>query len=344
MSGVLPYVPAALRTETEATPTGRVPATLRDVPPDLRLAIGNVLHGVVMGVDRQGHLLVRTAQGQLALATPLRPPADSAITLQIRTLGAEIQAQVLKVVPPPATTTAGPSAVSLAGSGHAEGTAALTRVWPALEEALDALARQPVAGTAAAAGASSLSESVPRPGPALASGLLFLMAALGRGDLGQWLGPASLEALRRIGREDLAGRLEQDFGQLARLARGADGDDWRLFVLPILIEGVIRPLRFFLHANDPRPDDESPHRFLVEAELPMLGELQLDGLTQPGRLDLILRSRAPLPESLQHELRALLAQAAAAGAFVGELAFTAGPHWRFRQSPAAPDPPHGLVV
>jgi len=344
VSGVLPYVPAALRAETEAAPTGRVPATLRDIPPGLRSAVGAVVHGVVVGLDRQGHLLVRTAQGQLVLATPLRPPIDSAITLQVRSLGATIQAEVLKVVPPPAATAAGTSAGPSTAGGHAEGTAALTRVWPALEEALDALARQPVAGAAAGAGASSLNGTVPQPGPAFASGLLFLMAALGRGDLGGWLGQTNLDALRRIGREDLTGRLEQDFGQLARLARGADGDEGRLFVLPVLIEGVIRPLRFFLQAPDRQPDDESPRRFLVEAELPMLGELQLDGLTQPGRLDLILRSRTPLPESLQHELRALLAQTAAAGAFAGDLAFTAGPHWRFRQGPAKPDPPHGLVV
>jgi hypothetical protein len=62
-------------------------------------------------------------------------------------------------------------------------------------------------------------------------------------------------------------------------------------------------------------------RFAVEVELSRLGPLQLDGLVRPKRLDLVLRSRRPLPIELRQELATAFKDSLAASGFAGEIAF-----------------------
>jgi hypothetical protein len=174
---------------------------------------------------------------------------------------------------------------------------------------------------------------VPRAGPTLGAGLLFVMTALKGGEIGRWLGQEPLRALERAGRGDLAARLKAEFGQLSRLTQDAGGD-WRLFTLPVIGDGDVRPVRFFLRQHDdedPRasPDGRSPGRFVVELTLSRLGDLQLDGLTRGPRLDAVLRSRVPLPPEVARDVGRLFDDQLAAGGFDGELRFDAGEAWQF---------------
>jgi hypothetical protein len=182
-------------------------------------------------------------------------------------------------------------------------------------------------------GGNPVTRTVPRAGPSLGAGLLFLMSALKGGDLGRWLGAEQLRALERAGRGDLAGRLKTDFAQLSRLAQDA-GSDWRLFALPVIGDGDVRPVRFFLRKHDDdeaarHSDGRAPGRFVVELTLSRLGELQLDGLARPDRLDAVLRSRAALPEGVRSEVTRLFDSQLAAAGLYGKLRFEASAAWRF---------------
>jgi hypothetical protein len=159
------------------------------------------------------------------------------------------------------------------------------------------------------------------------------MTALKGGEIGRWLGQEPLRALERAGRGDLAARLKTEFGQLSRLTQDAGGD-WRLFTLPVIGDGDVRPVRFFLRQHDeddPRApsDRRSPGRFVVELTLSRLGDLQLDGLTRGPRLDAVLRSRVPLPPEVARDVGRLFDDQLAAGGFYGELRFDAGEAWQF---------------
>jgi hypothetical protein len=191
-----------------------------------------------------------------------------------------------------------------------------------------------------------LTQAVPRAGPTLGAGLLFLMTALKGGDLGRWLGAEPLRTLERAGRGDLATRLKADFGQLSRLAQDAGGD-WRLFALPVIGDGDVQQVRFFLRKHDQdddrnHPDARPPGRFVVELTLSQLGDLQLDGLARPERLDAVLRSRAPLPAGVEREVNRLFDDQLTAHGITGDLRFEASDRWHFLDIAGAEEAHTGL--
>jgi len=96
-----------------------------------------------------------------------------------------------------------------------------------------------------------------------------------------------------------------------------------VLTLPLMTGAVVEPLRLYVR----RRDDDTPEagddgtRFVLEAELSRLGALQLDGLVRQKRLDVVLRSHAPLPAELRTEAAAIFRSASAAQGFAGEIAF-----------------------
>jgi hypothetical protein len=330
------------------------PATLRDAPPGFKPSAATTLEARVLGRDAQGHLMLRTRNGVLTLATRANPPTGSDIVIQFRTVGAGVQAYILGPRAGSAGAARGPTArlpAAYGGVGHgippqrgtgvAEGPNALTRAWPALEESLAALGSARADRPDAIA---ALLGRLPQPGSQFASALLFLLAALRRGDLRAWLGSEPLSALQRIGRGDLADRLDRDFARLSGFTE-EDEDHWRLYTLPVWIEGMVRPLRLFVHAPEASETRGAAHRIVVEAELPHLGQLQLDALLQTSRLDMILRSReGALDEPLRARLDALMQEALRRGRLDGSLTFQPGSKWGFLDPPVPTEPRHGIVV
>lgn len=345
MSGVLPTQGHQAAPNRTAAPADRIPMVVRDPSPALRAAAGSTLAATVTGVDAQGHLLLRTERGVLALQTQLRPPIGSEVTIQLRGgTGAQLQAYILRVQEP-AGAVAPPQTTAPAGStGHAAipapgpltDAAALTRLWPDLDAAMRllALAGGPV--------------PVASPGSAFLAGLSAFLGALMGGDLRQWMGPDALRRLRESGHDGLLQRLERDFGHLQGLARDA-GHDFRLFVLPFQHDGAARPLRLFVRkvggpdGGESSEDAGQPHRFLVEVTFPRLGDIQIDGLAGPHRLELILRSRQDLGETLRHALTAIFNEMRQRAGFTGEMHFSTGRGWRF-QPIEARDGGNGSVI
>jgi hypothetical protein len=266
-----------------------------------------------------GTVTAVTHAGQPILQTPL-----GTLTLEIRT-PLQVGSRIAFEVPSGALTPSGPGA---AGSGPAP-LSTLAHSWPALEETLRVLQEVAPPGVAAA----TLRDAIPQPGSRLASGLLFFLSALNVGNVTRWIGNQAIQALKSAGRDSLVSRLGRDFGQLSRLADN-EGGDWRLFFIPVHDGEQLQQLRLFLrhgwHDRDggSAPDDEDPTRFVVEVEMSRLGDLQLDGLVREKRLDLILRSRAPLPDFMRRDITRIFHEANEATGNRGNIGFQSSLEWK----------------
>ncbi len=258
--------------------------------------------------------------GQPVLQTPL-----GTLTLEIRT-PLQVGSRIIFELPGGALTPPGPGA---AGPGPTTlGT--LAHSWPALDETLRVLREVAPPGVAAA----MLHDAIPQPGSRLASGLLFFLSALSGGDVVRWLGNQASQALKSAGRDSLLSRLAQDFGQLGRLADSQSGD-WRLFFIPLHDGDQLQQMRLFLrhgwHDQDDgggAQDDEDQTRFVIEVEMSRLGELQLDGLVRDKRLDLILRSRAPLPDFMRLDIMQIFHETNEITGNRGTISFQSSLEWK----------------
>ncbi len=167
--------------------------------------------------------------------------------------------------------------------------------------------------------------------------MLFFLAALRGGDLGAWLSATAAQALERAGRGDLVARLKKDFARMSRLAAEPAQGEWRGYLVPVLDGEALSQVRLFVRRpeSDPESDEagdgpaapERATRFVVEVAFSRLGELQLDGLIQGRRFDLILRSRAPLPEPLRRDIAEIYEAASATTGYSGQLVFQASADW-----------------
>jgi hypothetical protein len=186
--------------------------------------------------------------------------------------------------------------------------------WPALDEALQVLDR-----AAPDIAARLRSDLTPRSGAQLAGTLLFLVAALGNGS---WPSSKATAALDAAGHRTLHMKLEGDVAQLRELSQSPSGE-WRVFVLPLLDGGVVRPVRLYLRRRQPgrAPADQSS-RFVLDVDLSRLGAVQLDGLVRQQRFDLVLRSHRAIPAEMRQEITQVFHDASSAAGLSGDIIFT----------------------
>lgn len=185
--------------------------------------------------------------------------------------------------------------------------------WPALAQALSVLDRVRPDLALALRG-----ELAPATSQQLAGTLLFLMSAL---NTGIWPGSRVAAALDAAGQRDLRQRLDGDVEELRRLAEPLSGD-WRVFVLPLLEGGLIRPVRLYLRRRSGgAASPEQGSRFVLEVDTSRLGALQLDGLVRPQRFDLVLRSHRAIDAEMRLEIAAVFRNAIAASGLGGDISF-----------------------
>ena len=239
----------------------------------------------VVAVDTAGRPTLATEAGEIAITEPLPVRPGERLLLAIAPA-------------PPATTPV------------------VAADWPALAEALATLtAVDPAAGHRAA-------EAIPQPGPRLAATALFFLAAVRGGDLGRWLGAGPLRVLERQA-PGLVSRLGREVARHARPAETGPAAPWQALAIPLWSEGRPETVRLYVHDRGADDDEgaERGQRFVVEVALSRLGDLQLDGLVRARRLDLVLRSRKPLPAGAADDLRGLYGESLAAVGYEGALAF-----------------------
>jgi hypothetical protein len=186
--------------------------------------------------------------------------------------------------------------------------------WPALDEALQVLDR-----AAPELAARLRSDLTPHSGAQLAGTLLFLVNALSNGS---WPGGKATAALDAAGHRALHAKLDGDVAELRQVSQSTSGE-WRIFVLPLLDGGVVRPVRLYLRRRQPgrAPVDQSS-RFVLDVDLSRLGAVQLDGLVRQQRFDLVLRSHRAIPAEMRQEIAQVFHEASSAAGLSGDIIFT----------------------
>ena len=191
-----------------------------------------------------------------------------------------------------------------------------------------------VAATDAAAAQKFVSNSTPAMNTRLASTVLFYFVAMQGGVPRTWLGEDTTRALERAGRRDLIDRLGDDFSNLRRLSEERGPRDWRTFLFPFFDGEELQQIRMFTrYADDEEEEDDEEGRrgrsvrFVVDVNLTKLGDLQLDGLVQERRFELIVRSKETLTPEMRDEIRSIFGDGVEATGFEGEIMFETAPHF-----------------
>jgi hypothetical protein len=157
--------------------------------------------------------------------------------------------------------------------------------------------------------------------------LLFLFAALQKNSFNRWLGDEVSEKLKDLGRRDLLQKLE-DEGFARQPVRDPYGNEWLKLTVPWYAEDKLNAFRFYIHQNRhektrDKNDEAYARRFLIDMALSRLGPVQLEGLVRKKKIELALRTDAPLPETLRNELRVAFHQTMEEVRYTGELRFQA---------------------
>ena len=166
--------------------------------------------------------------------------------------------------------------------------------------------------------AQTLMSAIPQVGAAnLGTTMVFFMAALRLGDVRAWIGENTLRSLERYGNKDLRDRLTDDFGRIAKLTDDPLPGNWRPISMPLANQGEIGLINFYIKPVNDEEEQQSggegdenksgnkETRFLIDMDMSQLGPLQIDGLAQPGQVDVILRSKTSFPLDMRQELQAL---------------------------------------
>lgn len=301
--------PAPQTGGTLPLPPGGVPSGGNSLAPPITTA-PNQLPGLILAHPPGGQAVVQTPAGILSLPVPGHLVAGQGLVLDV--MG--------KPTPPQASQMAAtlPSPVL-----DADG-------WPALSQALTSLAdgKQPQA-------LEQLLRIIPQDNPRLAATIAAFAGGLKRGDTRDLIGETTSRGLEKIGKKELVEQLKGDLQTLSEQAsRPVGGGEWRAYTMPFLNGGLIEPIRLFVRHNDAdrasRPGGTgNDQRFVVDLTLSRLGRLQMDGLVrrEDKLFDIIIRTDAPLPATMRHDILGLFANASELVGTKGSVSFQTGGRW-----------------
>jgi hypothetical protein len=142
----------------------------------------------------------------------------------------------------------------------------------------------------------------------MATGLLFFLAAMQKGDVFSWIGREAGDRLESLGRADILRQLREEWDGRQFPAQDMAGTHWRGTMVPYLDQAHLKQFSLYVHDEGAhafkKEERDWARRFLIDLSLTRLGPLQVDGLIQQKKLDLVVRTDVPLPETLRMELRA----------------------------------------
>lgn len=169
---------------------------------------------------------------------------------------------------------------------------------------------------------------LPQPNEKLSSTLLVLLSALRGGSFEGWLSEETDAKLDPFSRLEFITKLREDFQNMSRQTQQSETQEWRLYQLPILGDETLSQLNFYLHnqkeGSGTQDPDSLQQRFLIEISLSELGDIQLDGLVQKKKLDLIFRSEKYLDSKFITDLQTIFLTSLEAISLKGSLTFQQG--------------------
>ncbi|MBM3569668.1 MAG: hypothetical protein FJX46_13060 [Alphaproteobacteria bacterium] len=202
---------------------------------------------------------------------------------------------------------------------YSEGFGSLREALGVLQRADPGLARQLIA------------DRLPQANANLAANILAFAGAVRAGDGRAWLGRAAAQALEKAGRGDLLKRLDDDFRELNKLMSQANPQDWRILLLPFLDGEALSAVRVFTRQNKKKKSDKDDGRredseqvstrVLVDLSLSQLGPMQLDGLLQEQKFDMMVRTHDALPMGMRDDIMALFGESLAITGMAGGILF-----------------------
>ncbi|MEX2617802.1 MAG: hypothetical protein WD767_17060 [Alphaproteobacteria bacterium] len=246
----------------------------------------------IMGTNVVGQPVVRT--GNLELTLTAGRPLPTGGTLFLERAGVPLL---------PALTSTEPQ------------TLAVAQRWEALLQALN--------NNSSPTLRAAIQHLIPQPNVQLAGTLLYFMAALRGGDPRNWLGG---DVARQLNADGLLGRIGEEFGLMQRLATEPAGQDWRLFLIPLLSDGQLQQLRLFVRGRPDNGGDKSEQagvRFVIEASFSRLGPFQFDGLVQATNMNLVIRTEQSLTEQIRKDIMNIYGTSLQALGFTGRIEFRA---------------------
>lgn len=288
-------------------PTPAPPTVLQPAPPQA------VITGIVTRATPASPPVITTDFGQIQLNVRANLPVGTRITLEVT---AQLPPQP-GAAPPPL-----PLAMLPLSGPPAGGT---TVGWPNLSEALQQLQR------ADPAAAAEFSAAIPDGGPRTTVAIIAFVQAMRTGDSRAWPGDTNLRALERLGPRGahLAAQIGDEVSALSARATEGAGAEWRALPVPWAADGRID--RITLVSRREGDADEAGGkkgrgggiRFLINLDLSRLGALQFDGMfrKEPRGLDLMIRTKQPLPDDLRMELTGIFGNSTAAMGIKGGLSF-----------------------
>jgi hypothetical protein len=95
-----------------------------------------------------------------------------------------------------------------------------------------------------------------------------------------------------------------EFGIMQRIASEPAGQEWRLFLLPVLSDEQLQQMRLFVRNNqeDDHEDEKTREtRFVIEVTFSRLGPFQFDGLARPKALEEFFELQSLRDSGLAHE-------------------------------------------
>lgn len=322
-----PHLSAHIRAQAPAT-SPEVPAaaagraaTSRAIA--LNVAPGRTLSAVVTAHTPQGQPIIQSQGAVMVLDTTAALAQGSKLSLTVST-----PPQLPKPV----------SSIHPQGRGT-DGLTTPGRPWEALDDALGALNR-----IDADVARSFIHAALPRADKHFSSTVLFFLSALRGGDVGLWLGEKAAALLKRT-RPGALDKLADAFKDGAREATKRAGADWRAMAIPFFDGRQIEAIRLYMRRpqqeeNEENGGAEGGVRFVFDLTLSHLGHLQFDALAHPQkkRLDIIVRSEDPLPETMKAEMAEIFTQSGIAEGLNGALGFQSAPPHFVDATPPTPAP------
>lgn len=188
------------------------------------------------------------------------------------------------------------------------------------------------------AAAHSFAQLIPSPSQPQNLGALALLflSVMKSGDLESWMPPQMAMMMRQTGKTDALRAVTSDLTLTSRAENAALPQEWRATILPLYHEQQIHkvPLYYKRHQEDEDDGKDSRDRrnrmmrFLFDLRLARMGNVQIDGFMQHQRLDMIMRTKAPLSVPMQRTMQGLYTKAMEKSNLAGELTFQFKPeHW-----------------
>lgn len=167
--------------------------------------------------------------------------------------------------------------------------------------------------------------------------MLFFMSVLKNGFSAEWIPEKHLAILEGVDKESLINMLNRDLNAIrARLEDPLPVDAWRPLPIPMQLGDQLMRLQWFYRhpENDYQesgtPDEQGAKkrktRFLLNVPKTGLGDIQIDGLVQERKLDLILRTEDAIMSHMEKAIRGRYTAVLETTGMVGGIDFQSGRH------------------